>query len=216
MNDARSGSSLDLVDRIALELQRLRSANRIDDHPLLRVDNRKESAEAPYQFDIVKSVLHRTHCTAIPKRSRTALYALWDVQPDDLKYACDRCRPVISETPRNGADATDLLYGFLAIIDQFGAILSERGKEFRASERGRQMEQTVSRVIDELDQQQQQSTQILATSIDGLIRVLQDIGGNGNAPANGASAAASAPQSKNGNADASRHAPKKPESPVKS
>lgn len=183
MSDNRSISHIDLVDRIALELQRLQSANRVDDdQPLLRIDNRREAADAPFQFDIVESILHRTHCTAIPKRSRSALYALWEIQTEDLKYACPRCRPILEDAQPDSTNSMDLLYGLLSIVDQFGSILSERGREYRASEKGRQVEATVARMIGELEQQQVQTTNVLSASIDGLIRVLHDLGGNGTMP----------------------------------
>ena len=214
MNERRPAP--DLVDRIALELQRLRAANSIDDRPLLRVDNRRQAEEAPYQFDIVRSVLHRTHCSAIPKRSRTALYALWDIQPDDLKYACPRCKPAMAEAQRNGTDSMDLLYGLLSVLDQFSAILSERGREFRASERGKQMEATVTRVIDELDHRQRESADIIVASIDGLIRVMHDLGENGSASANDEGAGPSDPRKANGRAPGSGRAAKRTEPPLTS
>jgi hypothetical protein len=74
---------------------------------------------------------------------------------------------------------SDLLFGFLSIIDQFSSVLSERGSEYRQSEKGKQMEATFDKVLHELDIQQKQSIDLLISSLDGLINVLRDYNHNG-------------------------------------
>lgn len=205
MNSSGTGTATDLVDRIALELQRLRAAEQIDaNQPLLRIDNRRESAAAPFQFDISESVLHRTGCASIPKRSRSALYALWEIQPEDLRYACSHCRPAVIETQPALPDATDLIYGFLSVLDQFGSLLTERGREYRASERGRAVETTLGRVISELDGGQQQLATVLVESLDGLVRVFRELA-DSPGPASNGTANGHAPH--NSNAPLNGHAP---------
>jgi hypothetical protein len=180
MSDRSSDASQDLIDRIALQIQQLRSSKKIrDGQPLLRIDNRKEAAQAPFQFDVVESVLHRTSCSAIPKRSRSALYALWEVQSQDIKYACPECKPLQQQSAVEASNTSDVFYGFLSILDQFSTVLSERGSEYRSSEKGRQTEATIDRILHELDVQQKQSVAFLFGSLDEVIRIFRGLNGDG-------------------------------------
>jgi hypothetical protein len=202
-NNDGVGGSHDLGDLIAVQIQRLHTAKVIyDDQPLLRIDNRKETENARYQFDIAQSVLHRSGCEAIPNHARTALYALWDITEEDLKYACSICKPVPQlRTIMDKTSTSDLLFGFLSIIDQFSSVLSERGSEYRQSEKGKQVEAVFTKVLDELDVQQQQSIDLLISSLDGLIKVLRDYNRNGGTSlkehGNGAGGTAVVPARKN-------------------
>lgn len=181
MNDTRITASLDLIDRIALQIQRLHSSKEVyDTQPLFRIDYRKESAQAPFQFDVVESVLHRSSCTAIPIRSRSALYGLWEIHSDDEKYACEHCTPEPRINTMEKTTTTDLFYGILSILDQFSSVLGERGKEYRNSEKGKQTEATVDRVLHEFDIQQKRSVDFLLGSLDELIHLLRDTNTNGN------------------------------------
>ena len=185
MSDRNDSVIDDVFDRFALHVQEMRAAGRLDNNePLLRIDNRNEAARAPFQFDITRAVVHRTGCTAIPRQSRSALYALWDLRPEDVPFACPQCNPAPGlRSSMKHAPTTDILYGFLSILDQFGSILSERGREFRESEKGRQVETVVDRVLDGLDASQQQSITLLLSSLDSLTRALRERpSGNGSAP----------------------------------
>ena len=126
-------------DSLALELQRLRQEGKIDEEPaLLRIDYSKESARAPFHFDIAKGKLHRNGCPAIPWDSKSALYGLWDPGTEPVEIACEKCRPTrvkVNTMAKNVA--SDIVFGLLSILDQFGSVLSERGKEYRDSDRGR-------------------------------------------------------------------------------
>ena len=53
------------------------------------------------QFDSARGRLHRRGCRFIPPSSRSALYALWQVSPEEEKLACPQCRPA----PTEGAPA---------------------------------------------------------------------------------------------------------------
>jgi len=162
-------------DAIALKLQSLRIDGKADDEqPLLRLDYRKQAAGAPFQFDIANSKLHRTECSEIPSGSRTALYGVWEVNDEDLKLACERCRPQpVKDDEMGGGNSTDIMYGFLSILDQFGSVLMERGKEYRNSEHGKEVAKTVEGIFSGLDNAQKEALNSTLTSLDGLIKVIR-------------------------------------------
>ncbi|GAB4381259.1 MAG: hypothetical protein Kow0042_31750 [Calditrichia bacterium] len=188
----------ELSDWAAIKLQQLQQEGKIKrDRPLLRIDNRREAAEAPFQFDTVKRKLHRKGCRAIPRESRSALYGIWEVTEDELKFACDKCKPAADQG--NGVNQkknSDLLFGFISIIDQFGSVLVERGREYRNSELGRQVESNLKQFISDLDQKQQDVMQMVLSSLDGILHLINDLNtdlqrnnngfhGNGQHPAPG-------------------------------
>lgn len=181
MSKAQKRFETDIGDSIALKIQKMRMEGKISgNRPLLRIDNRSEAAEAPFQFDTVKLRLHRADCQAIPEESRTALYAVWKITPNDLLYACKKCRPALKKEKAmdNKKDTSDIFFGFLSILDQFGSILSERGREFRNSKQGRQIEGTVENLISELDQKQKDAVEIVISSLDGVIKIIKNYNEN--------------------------------------
>ncbi len=177
MNNRLSGfDGRDIGDAIALRLQSLRVDGKADeDRPLLRLDYREEASAAPFQFDIACSKLHRTECPDIPPGSRTALYGVWEVNDDDLKLACARCRPrPVKDDEMKKNSSTDMMYGFLSILDQFGSVLVERGREYRNSEHGKEVAKTVEGILSGLDNAQKDAISSTIASLDGLLRVIQD------------------------------------------
>lgn len=176
-------------DKAAIEIQNLYNNGKLNNQPLLQIDNRKENETAQYQFDIVNSVLHRTGCNAIPEHSRSALYSLWEIKKEDLQFACGKCKPEIQiKMKMDRFNTSDLLYGLFSIIDQFGHVLSEKGREYRKTDKGRQMETLFNDVFDELGIQQKKSFDFLFSSFDDLIGLLRSYNnGNGsNGKTNGA------------------------------
>jgi len=177
MNKSKKRLETEIGDSIALKIQKLRMEGKIkSDHPLLRIDNRGEAAKAPFQFDTVKLKLHRTGCKAIPRESHSALYAVWKITPDDLEYACEKCRPALSKDRGmdNNKETMDIVFGFLSLLDQFGSILSERGQEFRNSKQGRKIEGEVENFISELDHKQRDAVDVLISSLDGVIKIINN------------------------------------------
>lgn len=166
-----------VADYAALKLQELHQEGRVKgEQPLLRIDNLQEAAEAPYQFDMAHAVLHRTGCPAIQGDAQTALYGIWEVNHDLLKHACPKCRPGLAQEPKVDANrSSDILFGFLSILDQFGSVLHERGKEYRNSERGRSLEKTMSGVLTGLDQTQRDTLDLMLKSLDRLVQVIEEI-----------------------------------------
>jgi hypothetical protein len=168
-------ASATLGDVLALKLQELRLGQE-EPRPLLRIDNRAEAANAPFQFDTVKAQLHRTGCRAIPRSSHTALYGLWQIPPQTRGHACPVCRPEAgdeNDMAREGP--TDYLYGLLSVLDQFGGVIRERGREFRESEEGRQLKAGLDGVYSGLEEREQATLQVVLNSLDGLLATLADI-----------------------------------------
>jgi hypothetical protein len=162
-------------DLVALELQELFRSRRIDARPgLLRIDNQREAANAPFHFDMVGGKLHRTGCPAIPRASSQALYAVWNPGAELPALACEKCRPAPIESSNMSRDSSlDIIYGFLSIVDQFGSVLKERGKEYRNSRRGRRLAKDLSGMFSALDQSQQEALQLTIDSLDSLVKVMQ-------------------------------------------
>jgi hypothetical protein len=162
---------------MALRIQGLRSREPAEgDPPLLRIDSRDEAARAPYQFDSVRGRLHRRECRFIPPSSRSALYALWHVSPEEEKLACPQCRPVPTEGgPADDGLATDLVYGLLSILDQFGGVLRERGREYRKSAKGRHLRVDLESLYRGLGEREQQTLDVITTALDGVVRKIRDL-----------------------------------------
>jgi hypothetical protein len=67
----------------------------------------------------------------------------------------------------------DIIYGFLSIVDQFGSVLTERGREYRNSRRGRRLAKDLSGMFSALDQTQQDALQLTLASLDGLVKAIE-------------------------------------------
>ena len=165
-----------LGDFIALKIQEL-GQRQSEPRPLLRIDNRAEAADAPFQFDTAAARLHRKDCRAIPTGSRTALYGLWQIPEQARPYACPVCKPraddEADEMPRDGVP--DYVYGFLSVLDQFGSVIRERGREFRESEEGRQLKAGLDGFYRTLEDRERTTLQVVLTSLDGLLSTIADI-----------------------------------------
>jgi hypothetical protein len=164
-----------LGDVLALKIQELRR-HQDEPRPLLRIDNRAEAAGAPFQFDAVAARLHRKGCRAIPNSSHTALYGLWQVPPRARPHACPVCRPEADEESDMAREGpTDYIYGLLSVLDQFGGVIRERGREFRESEEGQQLKAGLDGVYSNLEDRERATLQVVLSSLDGLLATLTDI-----------------------------------------
>ena len=164
----------EIGDTIALKLQTLRQEGKIDDEqPLLRIDYRKEAAQAPFQFDIKNAKLHRTMCTSIPQGAQRTLYAVWRLGAKDLELACEKCRPAPIEEEHMKKDVlSDVVFGLLSVVDQFGSVLTERGKEYRNSKRGQRVSKTVEVLSSGLDQKQREALNVTISSLEDLLKII--------------------------------------------
>lgn len=168
-------AATDIGDRIALALQALRRAPGVDvRRPLLRIDYRPEAASAPFRFDMAGGKLHRTGCSAIVQAPAQALYSVWDPGEELPALACAKCQPAPIESAHMRQDSSlDIIYGFLSVVDQFGSVLKERGREYRNSRRGRRLAKDLSGMFSALDQTQREALQLALASLDGLVRAME-------------------------------------------
>lgn len=227
MNKQEQRSRPALGDRLSLLIQELRRRRGVrGDRPLLRIDNRKEASEAPFQFDSAVGTLHRRGCRAIPRSSRTALYGLWQTGPEAEKIACPICRPVAERAsgraargkarssgqggrPKSangngagsqtdaGSVASEVLYGLASIVDQFGGVLLERGREFQRTREGRQLRSALENLYENLGSREKDLLAFIASALDDMVNTIRDLNrdlndeadkeGGGNAPLSDAS-----------------------------
>ena len=173
-----SSETLDIQwgDIFAIALQELRSQGKIQDtHPLLRIDCQDEAAQAPFQYDPVYDRIHRLECTAISVESRSALFALWNMTSEERALACPHCRPRPLPKRIEAQDATlDIFFGVISILDQFGTVLRERGKEYRISKEGQELERKLEDLYKNLDLQQKHTLDVVLQSMDQMVKFLKE------------------------------------------
>jgi hypothetical protein len=163
-------------ETLALKIQELHTDRRLrGDQPLLRIDHRAQAARAPYQFDSVRGRLHRRGCRWIPRSSRSALYALWRIGPEEEKLACPRCAPVPEKRKEvDDVFPSDLIFGFLSIVDQFAGVLRERGREYRASRRAQRLRESVDGLYAALGTQGKDVLDVITSALDGILKTMRE------------------------------------------
>jgi hypothetical protein len=176
MNEGYGALTGQLVDWAALELQRLHGEERLGGcNVLLRIDNRVEAAEAPFQFDPVNGLLHRRGCRAIPGGAQSALYGVWQIGPEEAGRACKRCRPVPGDnTAADEADRADLLFGLLSVVGQFASVLKERGRDYQKSSEGRKLSTQLSTFYRNLGQREKEVLDTVLGTLDQLVERLRE------------------------------------------
>ncbi|MGH7119776.1 MAG: hypothetical protein ACREFP_12430 [Acetobacteraceae bacterium] len=163
------------VERAALAIQELHRGEMLDGwETLLRIDNRAEAADAPFQFDAVHGVLHRRGCRAVPASAGAALYGLWRIGPDEQAYACGRCRPMAEESKRDGTDRTDLLFGLASVIGQFAGVLKERGKDYQKTAEGQDIASQLSSFYRTLGRREKAVVDTVLETLEVLIGKLRE------------------------------------------
>jgi len=211
MNKETQGPAGSIGDFVALKIQELYKESKIDlREALLKIDNREEAAQAPFQFDPAAGLLHRRDCKAIPESARTALYGVWRISAVESRFACPRCNPAgtaekagaekktaeKSETERPASEKTekapqgdvaDLLYGVLSIVNQFGGVLRERGREFRKGGDGGRVKSELECLYAKLGEREKGLVMMTLLSLDQITRKLRDLdqGLSGGAKPNG-------------------------------
>lgn len=163
-------------DAIALGLQSLRRAQaQKAGQPLLKIDNTEDAKNAPFQFDAARGRIHRNGCSAIPKSSESALYGVWRVGPEEMELACPRCKPEPTKPEQSDPNiATDMFYGLLSVIDQFGGVLRERGREYRRSQDGQKVGKELDSLYRGIGEREREILQTVITSLDGMVKVVKD------------------------------------------
>lgn len=154
MSNLEHKSLEDLADTLALRIQELRTKGLLKEtETLLNLDYASQAAQAPFLFDMARGLLHRNHCTAIPTSSRSTLYAVWELTDGDEELACPTCCPQSGEQLQlQTAGTSDTVFGIISFLDQFSSVLRERGKEYRASNRGSPLVAQVEKLAAYFDQ----------------------------------------------------------------
>jgi hypothetical protein len=164
-----------LGDVIALKIQELRRRQSTA-RPLVRIDNREATANAPFQFDTAEARLHRNGCGAIPTGSRTALYGLWQIPPQARAFACPTCRPGDDDEDEMASDGVkDYVFGVLSVLDQFGSVIRERGREFRESAEGRELTAGLDGLYRNLEERERATLQVVLNSLDTLLATVAEL-----------------------------------------
>ncbi len=167
--NSETQTNLNVGDLFALKLQQLWTQGDVDDkQPLLKIDYRNAAAKAPFQFDTVRATLHRTNCSAIPQDSKSALFARWRINNDEMHLLCDKCQPtpLLGRVPHEHL-TSDLFYGVLSVINQFAKVLREQGSAFTESENGRCLQLSIEKLYASFDEQQKQ---LMDTIISTLVK----------------------------------------------
>jgi hypothetical protein len=202
--DTHSGE-LPIGDVIALKIQELYRDKKIDDtQALLKIDNRDQTEQAPFQFDMAGGMLHRRGCKAIPKAARSALYGLWQVPEVRRGFGCPRCNPLgmkpkraQATTPVKGraqagngrgqdaqpqpqqglleGEAADILYGAMSIVMQFRSVLRERGREYRNGLLGQQVGAELEGIYAQLTEPSKGVVDVALSALDDLTRKVRDL-----------------------------------------
>jgi hypothetical protein len=83
---------------------------------------------------------------------------------------------------------TDLLYGVLSVLNQFGGVLRERGQEYRNSPVGKILGEQIGAMYRGVNEREKNVLDVILTSIDGLASTLRNLDTDLNAT-NGANGA---------------------------
>lgn len=222
MNEGHHLSVSRVADIVGLRIQELHTNGSLrGTQPLLRIDNREQAKRAPFQLDAATGRLHRVGCRSIPKGSRSALYGIWRIRKTDRPLACPRCKPMAKadEKKEDPKYPTDLLYGVLSVVNQFGGVLRERGQEYRSSRMGKVVGEQIETMYRSINERERSVLDTVLTSLEvlaGMVRNLEaDLQGpngsraNGNGAGNGRSAGNGAKPAGAKANDAGKSRPKK-------
>jgi hypothetical protein len=143
---------------------------------LLKIDYRELAQAAPFQLDVAAGRVHRRGCPAIPRQSASALYGFWQIGRADQQLACTRCKPVaMDEQPKDRELVSDLLYGLMSIVAQFGGVLRERGQEYRTSATGRALRAQFTELYRELGESERKALDTIAASLGHLATKVHEV-----------------------------------------
>lgn len=190
MTEGHPLSRLRVADIVGLRIQELHTNGLLrGTQPLLRIDNREQAKRAPFQLDAATGRLHRIGCRSIPKGSRSALYGIWRIGKNDQPLACPRCKPMpkADEKTEDPEYPTDLLYGLLSVVNQFGGVLRERGQEYRTSRVGKLLGERIETMYRGINERERNILDVVLTSLDELASTIRNLDADLHGP-NGSSA----------------------------
>ena len=157
--------------------------------PLLKLDYRAQARQAPFQLDAATGKLHRRGCASIPRGSHSALYGVWRFEDGKHPLACSRCKPMpeVEKKPEDPEFPTDILFGVISVMSQFGGVLRERGQEYRKSNVGKILGTRINKMYREINERERNILDVMLASLDELAGVIRSVDADlGTAPQNGA------------------------------
>ncbi|MDH3973406.1 MAG: hypothetical protein OEV42_03910 [Deltaproteobacteria bacterium] len=163
-----------LFDRFSIELQSIyKRPSEKEKAPLFNISCENEAAKAPFQYDSANAVLHRTGCKYIDGKYNLSIFALWEINEEDLAFACKKCKPHLTGGEGLEKDpVSDMMYGIFSLIDQFGSVLIERGKEYKKTGSGKKLAHSLGA---NLSEQQEKLLDKSISSLDLLINSLHQL-----------------------------------------
>jgi hypothetical protein len=94
---------------------------------------------------------------------------------------------------------TDLLYGVLAVVTQFGGVLRERGQEYRNSQVGKLLSAQIESMYRGINERERNILDVVLTSLDELVSTIRSLDEDLNGPnGNGAKGNGAKPPGANG------------------
>jgi hypothetical protein len=193
MSDVHPLARSEVTDRVGIWIQELHTGGWLrGTQPLLRIDNGDQAKRAPFQLDAATGRLHRGDCRGIPQGSVSALYGVWKISKDEQILACPRCKPMPkTDDKKEDPDfPTDLLYGLLSIVNQFGGVLRERGQEYRKSRAGQMLGAQIEHIYRNVNEREKSILDVMLASIDELANTIlelhADLDGTNGGDTNGA------------------------------
>ena len=170
-----------IADIVGLGIQELRSNGALrGPQPLLRIDYRERARRAPFQLDAATGKLHRRGCRSIPRSSQTALYGVWRIDESDPPIPCSRCNPMPSPGDKKDDPdyPSDLIYGVLSVVNQFGSVLRERGQEYRNSQVGKLLGTQIDAMYRGINERERIILNVVLNSLEQLANTLRDLDEN--------------------------------------
>jgi hypothetical protein len=176
MTQAQPMAPRSVADEVALAVQGLRRAAAGGFDALVRIDNRTAEANAPFQFDAARGLLHRRGCRAIPPNA--PLFGLTSIGGDVLSRVCRRCKPVPEASQDTKAtDRADMLFGLVSLVDQFAGVLKERGKDYRQTAEGQHLGTQLGAVYQSLGAREKDVLDVVLTTLDQVVTRLRALDG---------------------------------------
>ncbi len=85
------------------------------------------------------------------------------------------------ETGKSNEDSeypTDLLYGVLSVVNQFGGVLRERGQEYRKSSIGKLLSSRIDSMYSGINERERTILDVVLTSLDQLVTTIRTLDEN--------------------------------------
>lgn len=80
---------------------------------------------------------------------------------------------------------TDLLYGLLSVVNQFGGVLRERGQEYRKSGVGKLLGAQIENIYRAVNERERNVLDVVLTSLDELASTIRNLDADLNGPDGG-------------------------------